>query len=426
MRIRQNFRFTNWAGNESCTAAKYFQPENESEIISIIKEAAAERLKVRVAGAGHSWSRVAMTDGYLMNLDLYNHVIRIDKDRCQVHVQAGIRLKELNRVLEENGMSLTNLGSVSEQSIAGAISTGTHGTGISFGCLATQVITMKVILANGEILQLNENDERLNAFRVSVGWLGIITEVTLQCSTVFHLEENAHPVNFDKALDELPQLLKSTDHPKLWWFPHVNVLQVYRYTRTSKPLHTPPAIEKWFNDSFLARFFFKLLLETGRIYPQLIPRINRLIRGLHFKQVHRVDKSYNVFNVPMPPKHRESEYAIPAEHAAQALRELRALIENSGLLINFVVEVRFVKGDNIWLSPAHGRDSCFIGAYQYNEDSWPAYMSVFEKLMKKYNGRPHWGKEFTLAANDFRALYPRYDDFMKLSKDVDPGGMFAD
>ena len=378
-------------------------------------------------GAGHSWSSVACTDDFMVNLDNYAKVIDIDRDKKQITVQAGIRLEALNKILENNGLALINLGSIAKQSIAGATATGTHGTGINFGIISTQIIRIRLIKGDGSVLEIDDTttNDLLNMAKVSFGAFGIISEVTLQCTEKFNLEENAAPMLFNEAMEQLPQLLQSTDHLKLWWFPHVEYLQVYRYNRVQKPLQPYPKLEAWFNESFMAKTFFTFLLRLGVLFPGWIPSINRLIKKLHFKTINRVDVSHKVFQVPMPPKHRESEYAIPVEKTAELLSALKDAIERHRLHINFVVEVRFVKGDEIPLSPAYQRDSCYVGAYRYGAKFWQEYLNIFEELMKKYNGRPHWGKEFTIDAVRLKELYPKFKDFNTFRKELDPKGIFS-
>ncbi len=419
-----DYHFRNWAGNEHCHPQKYFQPKTLSDIAAIVKEAALAGKKIRVVGAGHSWSAVACTDDYMINLDRCDKVISIDKDKKQIRVQAGIRLKQLNKILEENGLALVNLGSVSEQSIAGATATGTHGTGIGFQILSSAIIAVRVINANGEDIEITDGS-RLNAYRVNLGMLGIISEVTLQCTDTFNLKEDSCPMLFEKALDRLPELLRDNDHVKFWWFPHVEHLMTYRYQRTQEPAQQQSGFLKFVEGVLIARYFFTFLLRIGAAFPSWIPSINRFIKTLHLKKIKRVGKSYEVFNVPMPPKHRESEYSVPVEKAVAALRELRDEIERNNLKVNFVTEIRFVKADDFWLSPAYGRDSCYIGGYLYGDNRWQAYFSLFERIMKKHEGRPHWGKEFTPELHNFGKMYPKFSDFMKLTREADPDRRFA-
>ncbi|HXH20241.1 MAG TPA: D-arabinono-1,4-lactone oxidase [Chitinophagales bacterium] len=429
MKIIEDFCFRNWAANERCFPLKYFQPQTEQEIVSIVKEAAFQKKKIRVVGAGHSWSSLACTDGYMVNLDNYCRIIYINKEKRQIRVQAGIRLKRLNKVLDENGLALVNLGSISEQSLAGVTATGTHGTGIRFQILSTAIIGMRVVNADGEIIEIKEDNPLLDAYRLSLGVLGIITEITLQCTEAFSLREDSVPMLFETALEKLPQLLQENDHLKFWWFPHVRHLMVYRYNRaerrTGEEERERNIMLKWTEDVLLSRYFFAFLLRAGNVFPSWIPFINNFIGKIQLKKIKRVGKSNKIFNVPMPPKHRESEYAIPVERTAEALHALRGAIEKHRLKINFVVEVRFVKGDPIWLSPAYGRDSCYIGGYLYGDKRWASYLALFEKLMVQFDGKPHWGKEFTPALHDFEKMYERLGDFRKLKNEADSANLFG-
>ncbi len=420
------YKFKNWAGNVTGTAENYFQPSGESEIIQIVKNAVAKNKKIKLVGAAHSWSALALPTHYLINLDNYSKALNIDKEKKQVIVQAGIRLKNLNVILRENGLSLANLGSVSEQSIAGATATGTHGTGIKFGNISTQIIGMKLILADGTVLIINENEnaELLPAVRINLGVLGIVSELTIQCVDVFNLRDESYALPFEETLEKIPELIKSTDHLKLWWFPHAPLVGIYRYFRTNEELKPRSAFQKFMDESFLVNVFFVFMLRLGDLIPELVPGINKLINKIHFKKVSRIEKTWEVFNVPMPPIHFETEYAIPIEHASEVLKKLKEMIERKKLYINFVVEVRFVKADDTWLSPAYKRDACYIGAYQYGKRYWKEYMTGFEELMCSYGARPHWPKEFTPDSEKVSKSFPEFERFKELKNRLDSKGVF--
>ncbi|MCG3166519.1 MAG: L-gulono-1,4-lactone dehydrogenase [Bacteroidia bacterium] len=420
------YKFKNWAGNVTGEAERYFQPTNENEIIELVKNAVAKDKNIKLVGAAHSWSALALPTHYLINLDKYSRVLNIDKEKKQVTVQAGIRLKTLNVILYENGLSLSNLGSVSEQSIAGATATGTHGTGIKFGNISTQIIGMKLILADGSVLTISEkeNAELLPAVRINLGVLGIVSELTIQCVDVFNLRDASYALPFEETLEKIPELIQSTDHLKLWWFPHAPLIGVYRYFRTNEELQPRSAFQKFMDDSFLVNIFFVFLLRLGDWFPKTVPPINKLINKIHFKKVSRIEKTWEVFNVPMPPIHFETEYAIPVEHASEALKKLKEMIEHKKLRINFVVEVRFVKADNTWLSPAYKQDACYIGAYQYGNRYWKEYMTGFEELMYSFGGRPHWPKEFTPDSKKISNSFPEFEKFKQLKNKLDPKGVF--
>ena len=420
------YKFKNWAGNVTGTAEYYFQPTSEKEIIEIVKDAVAKNKKIKLVGAAHSWSALALPMHYLINLDKYSKVINIDKEKKQVTIQAGTRLKNLNVLLRENGLSLANLGSVSEQSIAGATATGTHGTGIKFGNISTQIIGMKLILADGSVLTIseNENTELLPAVRINLGVLGIVSELTIQCVDVFNLHDESYALPFEETLQKIPELIKTTDHLKLWWFPHAPLVSIYRYFRTQEELKPRSSFQKFMDDSFLVNVFFVFMLRLGDWFPKLVPPINKLINKIHFKKVSRIEKTWEVFNVPMPPIHFETEYAIPVEYASEALKKLKEMIERKKLHINFVVEVRFVKADDTWLSPAYKQDACYIGAYQYGNRYWKDYMTGFEELMYAYSGRPHWPKEFTPDAEKISKSFPEFEKFKQLKNKLDSKGVF--
>ncbi len=421
------YKFKNWAGNVTGDAERYFQPTNENEIIELVKDAVAKDKKIKLVGAAHSWSALALPTHYLINLDKYSKVINIDKEKKQITIQAGIRLKNLNVILRENGLSLANLGSVSEQSIAGATATGTHGTGIKFGNISTQIIGMKLILADGSVLTVNEieNSELLPAVRINLGVLGIVSELTIQCVEVFNLRDESYALTFEETLEKIPELLKTTDHLKLWWFPHAPLVGIYRYFRTNEDLQPRTAFQKFMDDSFLVNVFFVFMLRLGDWFPKSVPLINKLINKIHFKKVSRIEKTWEVFNVPMPPIHFETEYAIPVEYASEALKKLKEMIEHKKMYINFVVEVRFVKADDTWLSPAYKQDACYIGAYQYGNRYWKDYMTGFEELMNSYGGRAHWPKEFTPDVKKISNSFPEFKKFKDLKNNLDPKGVFS-
>lgn len=425
MQVKTQYLFRNWSRVFSSRPQQFVQPDSEQELIALVQDAVANQKRIRVVGAGHSWSAIALTDQVMINLDHYHQVLHLDKEKRQVTVQAGMRLKDLISYLEKHDMALSNLGSIAEQSVAGAISTGTHGTGIEHGILATQVIGMRLITGTGEVLDLDESSGDLwRAALVSLGCLGIISTVTLQCVKAFHLEEQAWPLPFDTAIEQLPQLIRGNDHLKLWWFPHAPNLQVYTYNQTDQPIHDPQSIQRAVDDHFLATQFFTLLLWLGIQAPKLTPRINAFINILKFKKDYRVDKSHKILNVPMPPRHREAEYAIPVEHTGKALLEIKQMIEDEGMFINFVLEVRFTKADNILLSPTYGRDSCYLGAYKAGNKGWMEYMQSFEAIIKKYQGRPHWGKETAFSKAEVQTQYPEMSTFQSIRKELDPHGIF--
>jgi len=418
--------FKNWAGNHKSRLERYLQPETEEEIVEIVQEAASLGKRIRTVGAGHSWSPIACTDQWMVNLDNYNKILSVDQVTLQVEVQAGIRLKHLNQLLPKEGLALKNLGSICEQSVAGAISTATHGQGIKIGSLSTQVVKMRIVTGMGEVREISaeSNPEEFRAARVSLGCLGIISTVTLQCVETFNLEEKAYPLSFDEAMKQLPQLVQSEEYVKFWWFPHQEKVQVYTYTKTSQAAARQIPALKWLKEQLLDTYFYGLLLKTSIAIPALIPTINRFSAWVHFKKTKKVGTN-QILTVPVPPIHNETEYGVPVEHAVDVFLQLKEMIKQKKLLVNFIVEARFIQADDCYLSPFYQRDSCNIGAYMAGEKGWQEYKTGFEEIVANYKGRPHWGKEFSLGDKEIKGLYPEFEKFQEIRQRFDPNNIFV-
>jgi len=418
-------RFRNWAGTHSSVARRFSQPRSDEEVADVVRRARGDGLRARVVGAGHSWNDIACTDGESINLDRMARVVSVDAERCRVTVEAGIRLFELIEQLASRGLALSILGSITEQSIAGAIATGTHGSGARFGNLATQVTALRIIGSDGEARDLDaeREPELFAAARVGLGCLGVVTRVTLQCEPLFNLEEKSFRLPFARAVDEMQAIVDSHQHVKLWWLPHTDFVQVYCADRTP---HAPTRnrFGHWLDQSLLLRGVFRALLWTGGRAPSAVPSLNRLVARSYFVPHRWIDRGDRVFHTPMPPLHREMEYAIPRESAPQALIQMRQLIERERLRVSFLQEARFVAQDDIHLSPAYGRATCQLGAYSYYGEECDRYFGLFEQMMLEMDGRPHWGKEFSVGGEVLAPRYPKWRDFVSAKDRLDPDRVF--
>ncbi len=424
LEIRRERDFQNWAGTKRCTPVARAEPTSEAELEELVRHSTRTGLRLKAVGAGHSWSDIACTDGVMLSLDRYAGVLDVDRERQRITVQAGIRLSDLGARLREHGMAMSVLGSISKQSIAGAISTGTHGSGLGFGNLATAVVGMRLVTGRGETLELDgSNPELLSAARVGLGALGVVSTVTLQCEPEFNLEEVTEPVHFERALDRLPQLLESHEHVKLWWLPHTDFIQIYLADRSGRKA-TRRGLSRRLSESSASLGVFAALLRAGRARPSMIPALNRVVGGSIFVKERRVERSDRVFNVAQIPVHRESEFAVSLDYGVGAMYALRDLIQREELRVNFIVEMRFVAADDIMMSPAYGRDSCQIGAYMFESEGIDRYFSEFSRIMHAMGGRPHWGKEFSLPGAQIRELYPMAGRFNEIRKELDPHGIF--
>lgn len=419
MQQQPHYHFRNWAGNVQFTAQSFIQPENETEIAAALLK--SEQL--RVVGTGHSWSTICTTNQNLLNLDRYNKVLQVDKEKLQVTVQPGIKLWQLNEYIDKQGLALKNLGSIARQSLAGAISTATHGTGIGFQILASQIEKFKLIKPDGDILEIHsEKDKDLfNLSIVNLGALGVISEMTINVVPAYQLHDRTYVAPLQEVIDNLDELVEETDHFKLWWFPHVDQAVVYRYTRTQQAANDS-RLRQWLMDEFLSVNVYRLLLKAGNINRDWRRNINRTLVKKFIQPLNRIEKSYKVFNVLEPPIHREVEWAFDISVAKELLREYTSFINASKHRINFIQEIRFTKADEYALSPCYGRNTMWLGAYNADNFGWEELMSDFESLAIKYKGRPHWGKEFNVSATYLQQQYPNFKKFTTLREQFDPTG----
>ena len=419
------YRFRNWARTHECRPAQYHQPTSEAELVTLVEEAAAANARIRLVGAGHSWSDLVPTDQWLVNLDRHGALLSVDREALTVTVQAGMRLKDLNQALWSEGLSLSAQGSVAEQSLGGLIATGTHGTGITFPNFSGMVVALRLVTASGEVLSLSEADgELFSAARLGLGCLGIVSTVTLRVEAAFYLEERSWTLTFDEAVEQVDTLVAEHEHLKLWWVPHVDVVQVYAQNRTTEPVTRRTLRERW-ESSAGPRCLFACMLFFGRWLPALVGPLNRLMASSHFRAYRRVARSHEVFNIPMPPRHDETEWGLPVERTGEAMRRLRELIAAGGHRVNFVVEVRFVAADDVLLSPAHGRDSCQLGAYIARGSSDAAYLADFQTLALSFGGRPHWGKVVLAGRGILEPVIAGLATFDTIRRRLDPDGRFT-
>ena len=420
MITKQSFIFKNWAKNIEHTSPFFAQPSTENEIIDLVKK----HNKIRVVGTGHSWSALCMSDELLLNLDNYKQLVNIDKTNKTATVQAGIKLWQLNDLLDKEGLALTNLGSIDQQSIAGAIQTGTHGTGIGFQNLASQVLSFTLIKADGEKITLLKEDDLFNAAIISLGCLGIISELTLQVTDAYNLHDKTYTKKFTDIIDTIDDYIYNNNHFKMWWLPTSEDAIIFTYKRTSEKTN-----DSWFRQFFMDKILsvigFRLCVFLGNIFPKLRVPLNKFLTAQMDGPLDRIEKSYKVFVVPEPPLHRETEWAFDVKNAKEILTAYRNLFLSGEFTFNFIQEIRFTKGDNFWLSECNGRDSIWIGAYNHEDKQWNSILQAFEKFAIQHNGRPHYGKEFHVRKEYLAQQYPKYADFIELRKQFDPTNKFG-
>lgn len=417
-------QFSTWSGSASCSPTAILEPASEAEVVAIVQRALASGRRVKAVGAGHSFSDIAMTDGDLVRLDKMDAIVRVDKQRNRVTAQAGMRLKSFNGHLDGVALALPIVGSIEEQSLAGLVATGTHGSSLRHGNLSNCVVAMRIVTGRGEVLVLEEGDERLPAARLGLGALGIVTELTFAVEPAFRIREETVPMAFEAAVDAFPEYASAYEYAKFWWVPHTNRAQLFRGVRTDEASTFSEAL-RTFDTRVINGVVFPAVLGFGNAFPSLIPALNAAIGAVYFQPKTTIGVSHRVLGLAMPPVHRESEFAIPLEHAGAALRRLRTLIVDKHLHINFILEARLVREDDTWMSPAYGRNTVQIGAYTTYLGDKETWFSGAEAIFREYGGRPHWGKEATLEPARIAALYPRAGEFLALAHACDPSGVFS-
>lgn len=415
----------NWAGNQQCAPRRIDRPASEDAIAGIVQEAAASGERVKAIGAGHSFTGIALTDGRLIRLDKYDAVLSADPVTGAVTVQAGISISRLNQELDARGLALPNLGDIAYQSIAGAIATATHGTGRALGGIAAQVTGMRIVTGDGSVIECSADAEPevFRAARVGLGALGIVSTVTLQCVPAFHLRAQEQPMPVDDVLQSLDEHVESNDHFEFFWFPHTKWALTKRNNRTDQPPAPRSRWREFRDDILLSNVAFGALNRVGRLRPSLIPRLATAVTSSGESEY--IDKSYRVFASPRLVRFYEMEYAIPREAAVEAFNRVRKLIDRSGLRISFPVEMRFTAADDIPLSTAFGRDSCYIAVHVYQGMQYQQYFEGVEQIMDAYGGRPHWGKLHFQTAETLAPKYPEWDGFQQVRTRLDPEGRFT-
>ncbi len=407
----------NWSGSQRCDPARMLAPRTRQEVAAAVVEGPAP---VRVAGAGHSFSGGAATAGTLLSLDALDRVLDVSGEL--VRVEAGIRLHALSRELLLRGLAMPNLGDIDVQSLAGALSTGTHGTGARLPILSAQVESVELVLADGSERAIGGGEE-LAAARVSLGALGVIVAVTLRCVPAFRLHGVDAPQPLEEILDGLGERADAHDHFEFWTFPHSDVALTRINDRTDAPPSRPGRVRAYASDVLMDNHALYAVSRAARAFPRAIPALNRFASSAASRR-ERVDWSHAVFASPRLVRFEEMEYSVPRERAAEAVRAVKAILERHP--VSFPIELRFVRGDDVLLSPASGRDSAYLAIHLFEGMPYEAPFREVEALLSSaFEGRPHWGKRSFLSADELAPRYAGWDAFQRVRAQLDPHGRFA-
>lgn len=418
--------WTNFAGDQRCTPQTFERPATQQELARTVVAAAAKGRTVRVAAGGHSFNDTVLTDGTLLSLDRMARVIDIDRESGLVRAQAGISLGALSEAMDRHGLAFPNMGDINVQSIAGATATGTHGTGETLPNLSACLQSIELTLADGTSIEVHaKNDPDMwRAARVSLGALGVVTAVTIQAVPAYNLSAVDTTAPIEHTLRNLDGLNAENDHFGFFTFPHSDLAMTKTWNRTDAPAEPRSPAADWFHEMLLTNYAYWAVCRIGRARRSWIPTLNRLSSWAS-GTTRYVDRSDRVFATPRRVPITEMEYAIPREHAADAVRAVRAIAERPQYDVPCPLEVRFVAPDDALLSPAGGRDTCYIAVHQFERIPWEGYFHEVEELLVGYSGRPHWGKRHFRTAEDLKPHYPQWDTFQAIRARLDPGGVFT-
>jgi len=408
-------QWRNWSGSVRAAPTRFAQPSTETELAEIVRGAA----KLRVVGAGHSFMPLCETDGVLVSLSELEGAVEISADRTRVWAPAGWSLAKLTAALWEEGLSLINQGDVNPQSLAGAIGTGTHGTGAKLGSLSTAARAFRLMLADGSVVTCSaaERPDLFEAARLSLGLVGIATRIEIDVLPAYHLEERveSHPIGW--VAEHWDELVANNRHAEFFVFPYGE--QAIVKTLNPAPSEGPL---KQLND--MDDRAFRMVCDLCATAPMLTRRLQPLIVKPGIRQ-RRVGPAYQIFPSERSVRFEEMEYEIPAANGWAALREAMAYIRDRKLPITFPFEFRAIAADDLWLSPFNKGPCVSISAHQYAKMTWQAFFTGIEPIFRAHGGRPHWAKRHTLTKADVDALYPQAHRFRAVRAAHDPSAKFA-
>jgi L-gulono-1,4-lactone dehydrogenase len=418
----------NWAGNQRSRPQAVERPHDVEEVSLLVKRALADGRRVKAVGSGHSFTAAAVTDGVQVDLGAIEGLVSADTSSGLVTVRAGTPLWRLNQLLAERGLAMSNLGDIDRQTVAGATSTSTHGTGLKLGGLATQIRGLEIVTGDGSVISCTAETEPelFSAARVGIGALGVVTAVTLQCEPAFTLVADEQPMPLAQVVDEFDDLVERNEHFEFYWFPHTDVALTKRNNRPRDGQEAKPLgrVKEWLDDEFFSNTVYNLTCKLASRRPAMIPRLNRMAAKLLSARSFAAP-SHEVFVSPRRVRFVEMEYSVPRAAFAPAFRAIQDVIEREQLLVSFPIEARIVAPDDIPLSTAYGEERAYLAIHMFRGEPFERYFRAVEARMRDLGGRPHWGKMHWRTAADLRPLYPRFDEFLAVRDRVDPERVFT-
>jgi L-gulonolactone oxidase len=419
-----NRRWSNWSRLQSCDPRDFVKVSGVGHLSEVVGKAGAEGRQVTTVGSGHSFTPAALSEDLLLDITSIAGVISVDRESGLVEVGAGTILAELNRELDRLGLAMPNLGDIDRQTIAGAVSTGTHGTGRSLPNISAQIEAFKLVTADGEVREFGPGSLELLAGRVAIGSLGVLASITLRTVPAFSLHRIDEPMDLDEVLADFDQITRENEHFEFFVFPYTRTALTLKRNRTDLPLAPRSGADRFFGDVVLENGIGDLALRLSGLIPGSIPRMARY--STHFmSQSEQVDRSHRVFANYRTIRFNEMEYALPAESGPVALDRVLRLIEEESFPLAMPIECRISAGDDALISQAHGRPTIYIAVHQHQTMEFEPYFRKIEEIFREYDGRPHWGKLHFREAADLAPSFPRWDEFQAVREELDPNRTFS-
>jgi FAD-linked oxidoreductase len=421
---RKGRRWQNWSGSVRCRPRELATPRSVEELATAIGAYGRDGRHVRVLGSGHSFTPLVASDDVQVSMAGLQGITAVDADRGTATVLGGTALRLLGNELLKRHLAQENLGDIDEQSITGAISTGTHGTGVRFGSLATQVAGLTLVTAAGEPRELSAEREPdiFKAAQVSLGALGVLASVTLRVVPAKRLHYETRRERLDAVLANLERYKRENSHFEFFWFPYSRWTQV-KFTNETEAEPTGSNLWSELNRVVLENGLFGLLSRISRRVRPLSRTISK-VSAAGIASTSATDYSHRIYATPRVVRFQEMEYNLPAERFAAAIADIQALFKRRKFAVHFPIECRFVAADDIWLSPAYARDSAYIAVHMYKGMPYRDYFQAIEEIFQAHEGRPHWGKMHTMDATQLAERYPHWHDFRRVRAALDPRGIF--
>jgi FAD-linked oxidoreductase len=415
-------RWQNWGGNQQAIAVDVLTPGSVDELSAIVKAASESGRRVKAVGSGHSFTAIAAADDQRLHLHRLADLVGIQEHL--VTVQAGMPMYALNALLAEHGLAVPNLGDIDAQTVAGAISTGTHGTGARHSTLASCVEAVTLVTGTGQVMRVTPDEDIFPAVRLGIGALGVLTDITLKCVDAFTLHADERPLPLAEVLARIDDDIAANEHVEFYWYPYTDRAQLKRNNPVPANDRPLSSFRGWLDDQFLANTVFQGACRLGRAAPAVVPAISAVAARALTARVY-TDRSDRVFCTPRRVHFTEMEYEVPRAAMPEVLAALPRIIGDLPFKVQFPVEVRFTGPDDVWLSHGYGRESAYIAVHQFAGSPYEPYFRAMEALCEPLGGRPHWGKLHYRDADSLRTAYPRFDDFLAVRDRLDPARVFA-